>query len=122
MTVDRLVLDLRKPVYPPHHTHEMALVAASRVRQGGHVRALTPGWSHLCECKSDIRVRAWLAGFSDTGGVWNRARAMEEYSKLQANAPAALKRRRANKPSDSSEAIPPGSRPRAGGGADIHRR
>ena len=122
MTLDRLVLDLRKPVYPPHHTHEMALVAASRVRQGAHVRALTPGWSHLCECKSDIRIRAWRTGFSDTGGVWNRARAIEEFNTLQANAPSAPKRRRVNKPSDSSGTVPPGNGPCAGGGADCRRK
>ena len=44
MTLDRLVLNLRKPVYPPHHTFELALVAASRVsrvRQGIHKSAYT---------------------------------------------------------------------------------
>jgi len=94
MTLDRLVLDLRKPIYPPHHTFELALVAASRVLQGAHVRVLTPGWSHLSECRADVRVLAWLAGFSDTGGVWNRVHAVEKLRALQANAPPAPKRRR----------------------------
>jgi hypothetical protein len=119
MTLDRLILDLRKPVYPPHHTHEMALVAASRVRQGAHVRVLTPGWSHLCECKSDIRIRAWLTGFSGTGGVWNRARAIEEFSMLQANAPSDPKRRRVNRPSDSSSTVPPGNAVAAAADASV---
>jgi hypothetical protein len=95
MTLDRLVLDLRQPIYPPHHTFELALVAASRVRQGAHVKVLTPGWSHLLDCRADIRIRAWLAGFDATGGVWNCTRAREEYNTLQPNAPPARRRSRA---------------------------
>jgi hypothetical protein len=110
MTLARLVLDLRKPVYPPHHTFELALVAASRVRQGIHVRVLTPGWSHLCELKADSRVRAWRAGFSDTGGLWDRARAIEVFKTLQASAPPASGRRTRSCAGDA----PAGSkRPRA---------
>ena len=118
MTLDRLVLDLRKPVYAPHHTFELALVAASRVRQGSHVRVLNPGWSHLSECRADIRVRAWLAGFSDTGGLWNRARATAELNTLRSSAPlaAAAKRRRAPEPVASSAIAAADRAPCARGG------
>ena len=93
MTLNRLILDLTKPVYPPHHTFEAALVAASRVRKGAHVRVLRPGWAHLLEYTADHRVRSWLSGFDQHGGVWNRARAMDAMARSATAVPARGKKR-----------------------------
>ncbi len=84
MTLERLILDLTKPIYPPHHTFEAALVAASRVRKGAHVRVLRPGWAHLLAYTADYRVRSWLAGFNTHGGVWNKVHAMEAMARNSA--------------------------------------
>jgi hypothetical protein len=122
LTLERLVLDLSKPVYAPHHTFEMVLVAASRVRQGAHVRVLNPGWAHLSELQADIRVRAWLAGFNEAGGLWNRDRAMEEYGRLQSHAPPVRKRSVTPKPAVPPAIAPPGQGPSAGVVVDKQRK
>lgn len=105
MTLNRLILDLTKPVYPPHHTFEAALVAASRVRKGAHVRVLRPGWAHLLEYTADRRVRSWLAGFDSHGGVWNRARAMDAMARSAPAVPARGKKRGRAAPTGLTSAL-----------------
>jgi hypothetical protein len=75
MTLARLLLDLSYPVYMPFHTFELLNVAASRVRQGAHVRVLAPGFGHIADLKVNPATVAWRAGFDDAGGFWNKQRA-----------------------------------------------
>jgi hypothetical protein len=76
MTLTRLLLDLTKPVYPPHHCFENILVACSRIREGRYLRVL-PGadLNHLSGLQADPEVRAFVRGFSEIGGVWSMERA-----------------------------------------------
>jgi hypothetical protein len=72
MSLRRLLLDLSKPVNPPHHCFESVLVAASRIGEGKYLRLL-PGCdvNHLHRLEGDPKVHAWRQGFPATGGVWN---------------------------------------------------
>ena len=74
MSLRRLLLDLSKPVHPPHHCFESVLVAASRIGEGKYLRLL-PGCNldHLSKLEGDPKVHAWMQGFPPNGGVWNRA-------------------------------------------------
>jgi hypothetical protein len=122
MTLLRLLLDLSYPVYQPFHTFELLSVAASRVRHGAHVRVLAPGFGHIAELKVNPATVAWRAGFSDTGGVWDRARAIEVYNTVQAIAPPAPRRRRVNGTSNASSGVPSiREQPCASGGGDSAR-
>ena len=73
MTLPRLLLDLSIPTYPPHHGFDTVLVAASRIGEGKNLRVL-PGSDigHLARLEADPRIQAWMQGFPEDGGVWNR--------------------------------------------------
>ena len=112
MTLSRLLLDLSYPVYQPFHTFELVSVAASRVRQGAHVRVLAPGFGHIADLKVNPATVAWRAGFSDTGGFWNKQRAEEAFAvSAAADASAGAKRPRA-RPAASGAAEPRAAGPR----------
>ncbi len=76
MTLTRLLLDLTKPVYPPHHCFENILVACSRIREGRFLRVL-PGadFNYLSGLQANPEVRAFVKGFFETGGAWSLQRA-----------------------------------------------
>lgn len=88
LSLRRLLLDLSKPVHPPHHCFESALVAASRIGEGKYLRVL-PGCDlgHLASLQGDPKVHAWMQGFPPTGGVWNRAHAQAALDALQLQQP-----------------------------------
>jgi hypothetical protein len=117
MTLIRLLLDLSYPVYMPYHSFELISVAASRVRQGAHVRVIAPGWGHISELKVNPATVAWRAGFDDAGGFWNKQRAEAAFA--VAAAAVAPRRRRV---SAASSVVPAGQElPCASGGGDSIR-
>jgi hypothetical protein len=91
MSLRRLLLDLSKPVHPPHHCFENVLVAASRIGEGKYLRLL-PGcnFDHLANLEGDPKVHAWMQGFPPAGGVWSRERAQAALAALQPQQPARL--------------------------------
>jgi hypothetical protein len=118
MTLIRLLLDLSYPVYMPFHSFELISVAASRVRQGAHVRVIAPGWGHISELTVNPATVAWRAGFDDAGGFWNKQRAVEAFA--VAAAADAPRRRRGS--SAASSVAPAGQeQPCAGSGGDSTR-
>jgi hypothetical protein len=111
MTLARLLLDLSYPVYMPFHTFELLSVAASRVRQGDHVRVLAPGFGHIAELKVNPATVAWRAGFEDAGGFWNKQRAEAAFAvAAAADVPVGSKRARVTsaraRPAASGAAAP----------------
>ena len=106
MTLLRLLLDLSYPVYMPFHSFELITVAASRVRQGAHVRVIAPGWGHISDLKVNPATVAWRAGFDDAGGFWNKQRAEVAFAvAAAADVPVGSKRPRA-RPAASGAAAP----------------
>jgi hypothetical protein len=106
MTLLRLLLDLSHPVYMPFHSFELLSVAASRVRQGAHVRVIAPGWGHISDLKVNPATVAWRAGFDDAGGFWNKQRAEVAFAvAAAADVPVGSKRPRA-RPAASGAAAP----------------
>ena len=92
MTLYRLLLDLSYPVYMPFHTFELLSVAASRFRQGAHVRVIANGFDHIAELTVNPATVAWRAGFDDAGGFWNRQRADAAFAAATAAAVPAQKK------------------------------
>jgi hypothetical protein len=123
MSLRRLLLDLSKPVHPPHHCFESVLVAASRIGEGKYLRLL-PGCNldHLAKLEGDPKVHAWMQGFPPTGGVWNRAHAQAALDALLSLQPQQRPdRRAAGRGGRAAAGGGRGNRGRSGGAAAAPR-